>query len=136
MQSKTSRVIFFPSVWHPKIFISHVFAITTAVVHLCETNNIRDRPNQFPTDEIKQQFKRFLTILSNVTYENLEDIPMNNTFGIASDDYMDLLYNLSAPFNPEISSGTSTKLFMIDTVTELGFCHSVNTKVAGYNSYR
>lgn len=49
---------------------------------------------------------------------------------------MDLLYNLSSKFNPEISSGTSSKLYMIDTVTELGFCHSINTKIAGYNSYK
>lgn len=98
-------------------------------------NTHSERPNQFSTEESRQQFKHFLTILSNVTFENFEDVPMNNTFGISSEDYMQLLFNLSAVFDPEISSGTSTKLYMIDTITELGFCHSVNTKVAGYNSY-
>lgn len=94
-----------------------------------------ERPNQFPTDEIKKQFKHFLTILSNVTYETFENIPMDNTFGISSEDYLDLLYNLSLAFDPEISAGTSTKLYLLDTITELGFCYSVNTKLAGYNSY-
>lgn len=61
---------------------------------------------------------------------------MENTFDLDPNQYMDLLYNLSAPFNPEISAGTSAPLFMVDTVTEMGFCHSVNTKVAGYNSYQ
>lgn len=97
--------------------------------------NFSDRPDEFPTKEIRNEFVRFITILSNVTYENFEDIPMNNTFGIASEDYMKLFYNLTVRFDPEISSGTSSKLFMVDTITELGFCHSVNTKIAGYNSY-
>lgn len=96
----------------------------------------RDNPSKFSTDQLKADFKRFITILSNATYENLEDIPKNNTFGIDSEDWIDLLYNLSSKFNPEISSGTSSKLYMIDTVTELGFCHSINTKIAGYNSYK
>uniref|UniRef100_A0A336L920 CSON005659 protein n=1 Tax=Culicoides sonorensis TaxID=179676 RepID=A0A336L920_CULSO len=96
---------------------------------------IEDNPLKFPTDELKSEFKRFITILSNATYENFEDIPKNNTFGIDSEDWLDLMYNLSSIFNPEISSGTSSKLYMIDTITELGFCHSINTKIAGYNSY-
>ncbi|XP_063709117.1 sodium channel protein Nach [Culicoides brevitarsis] len=96
---------------------------------------VQNNPSKFSTDELKAEFKRFITILSNATYENLEDIPKNNTFDIDSNDWLDLLYNLSAKFNPEISSGTSSKLYMVDTITELGFCHSVNTKIAGYNSY-
>lgn len=95
-----------------------------------------ERPDQFPNDTMKQKFKRFITILSNITYESLEKIPMDDTYGLDPNNYMDLLYNLSAPFNPEISAGTSSPIFLVETVTELGFCHSVNTKVAGYNSYR
>lgn len=95
-----------------------------------------DRPIDFPDNSSRLEFKRFITILANATYENLDGIPMNNTFGLEPSQYMDALYNLSAPFNPEISAGTSSPLFMVDTITELGFCHSVNTKVAGYNSYQ
>lgn len=61
---------------------------------------------------------------------------MNRTFGIASDQYIDLLWNLSFEIKPELNSGTSNKLFLQDTITELGICYSVNSKLSVYNSYR
>lgn len=83
----------------------------------------------------KSLFKNFVTKLANVTFENIDELPMNNTFGIASHQYMDLLWNLSWIFHPEVSSGTGNKLHLQDTITELGICYSVNSRVAIYNSY-
>lgn len=77
-----------------------------------------------------------MTILSNVTYENYDLLPLNRTFEIPSSQYLDLLWNLSYIFSPEINSGTATKLFLQDTITELGICYAINSKISVYNSYR
>lgn len=61
---------------------------------------------------------------------------MNRTWGVASNDYLDLLWNLSFSFQPEINSGPAIKLYLQDTITELGICYAVNSQVAVYNSYR
>lgn len=94
------------------------------------------RPEIFETDEDVEDFTDFIEKLSNATFENFEGLPMNRTFGIASKDYLDLLWNLSITFQPEINSGTTHKIFLQDTITELGICYAINSKVAVYNSYR
>ena len=48
---------------------------------------------------------------------------------------MELLYNLSLRFNPDISSGTTHKLHMTETITEIGICYAVNSRLAAYNSF-
>lgn len=48
---------------------------------------------------------------------------------------MDLLYELKWHFEPEISSGAAVKMYIYETQTEFGTCHSVNSLVARYNSY-
>lgn len=60
---------------------------------------------------------------------------MTRNFGIPSNQYLDLLWNLSFEFKPEINSGTANKLYLQDTITELGVCYSVNSKLSVYNSY-
>lgn len=92
-------------------------------------------PDKFDNDTDMEQFAHFIKKLANVTYENIDELPMNNTYGINSDQYLDLLWNLSWTFNPEVSSGTGNKLYLQDTITELGLCYSVNSKMAIYNSY-
>lgn len=49
---------------------------------------------------------------------------------------MELLHNLTLRFNPDITSGTSYKLHMTETITEIGICFTVNSRVAAYNSFR
>lgn len=61
---------------------------------------------------------------------------MNRTFDIDSNQYLDLLWNLSFVFKPELNSGSAHKLYLQDTITELGICYAVNSKIAAYNSYR
>lgn len=61
---------------------------------------------------------------------------MNRTFDIASNDYLELLWNLSFTFRPDINSGGANELFLQETITALGICFSINSKVAVYNSYR
>ena len=60
---------------------------------------------------------------------------MNKSYGITSDKYLALLYELKWQFEPEINSGAAVKMFIYETQTEFGICHSVNSLVARYNSY-
>lgn len=48
---------------------------------------------------------------------------------------MELLYNLTLRFNPDITSGTTHKLHMTETITEIGICYAVNSRLAAYNSF-
>lgn len=100
------------------------------------STNFRARPKIFQSEADKMEFIEFLTVLSNVTYENYDKLPLNRTFDIPPQQYLDLLWNLSYTFNPEINSGTATKLFLQDTITELGICYAINSKMSVYNSYR
>lgn len=96
----------------------------------------RSRSKEFRTKADIEQFKNFLEKLSNVSYENFSELPMHRTYGIPSHQYLELLWNLSFVFKPEMNSGTANKLYMQDTITELGICYSVNSKLSVYNSYR
>ncbi|KAL5273579.1 hypothetical protein ACFFRR_000373 [Megaselia abdita] len=89
----------------------------------------------FPTDDIKDQFRNFIVKLADLSYDNMDDLPMNNTFGIPSSQYMDLLYDLKWSFEPEMSSGAAVRMYISETITEFGICHSVNSLVGRYNSY-
>lgn len=61
---------------------------------------------------------------------------MNKTFNIKSKDYMQLLWNLSFSFRSEVTSGTTKQLHLQETITELGICYTVNSRIAEYNSYK
>lgn len=94
------------------------------------------RSDIFTSPKDGSEFANFIKKLSNATFENFEQVPLNRTFGIAGSDYLDLLWNLSIAFHPEINSGTVHKLSWQDTITELGICYAINSRVAIYNSYR
>lgn len=65
----------------------------------------------------------------------MNTFPTDRDFGIKSEEYLDIVWDLKWDFNPEISSGTSNKLYMYSTITEYGICNAVNSKIAPYNSY-
>ncbi|KNC33395.1 hypothetical protein FF38_09873, partial [Lucilia cuprina] len=92
-------------------------------------------PDIFSSPEDEEGFKDFVDKLARLSYDNIEHLPMNKTYGITSDKYLDLLYELKWQFEPEISSGAAVKMFIYETQTEFGICHSVNSLVARYNSY-
>ncbi|XP_030560769.1 sodium channel protein Nach [Drosophila novamexicana] len=90
---------------------------------------------QFENEEDKEYFRDFIVKLASLTYDNLETLPLNKSYGIDSNQYLDLLYELKWSFEPEISSGAAVKMFIYETQTEFGTCHSVNSLVARYNSF-
>ncbi|KAH8309449.1 hypothetical protein KR059_009862 [Drosophila kikkawai] len=92
-------------------------------------------PEQFESEEDQEDFRDFIVKLASLTYDNLETLPLNKSYGIPSNKYLDLLYELKWPFEPEISSGAAVKMFIYETQTEFGICHSVNSLVARYNSF-
>ncbi|XP_067633158.1 sodium channel protein Nach [Eurosta solidaginis] len=92
-------------------------------------------PKNFPSHEDRADFHIFIEHLARLTYENIETLPRNKTFGIPSAQYLDLLYDLKWNFEPEMSSGAAVQMYIYETLTEFGVCHSVNSLVARYNSY-
>lgn len=76
-----------------------------------------------------------MTILSNLTFENVDDTNLTKNFDIDAAEYMNLLEMMSFSFNPKISSGSSMKISIQSTITEMGICYSVNSKHAVYNSW-
>ncbi|KQS62314.1 uncharacterized protein Dere_GG22150 [Drosophila erecta] len=96
---------------------------------------IVSHPDQFLSEEDQEDFRDFIVKLASLTYDNLETLPLNKSYGIPSAKYLELLYELKWGFEPEISSGAAVKMFIYETQTEFGICHSVNSMVARYNSY-
>ncbi|KAH8394667.1 hypothetical protein KR222_001446, partial [Zaprionus bogoriensis] len=96
---------------------------------------ILEHSEDFEDEEDKENFRDFIVKLASLTYDNLESLPLNKSYGIDSNNYLDLLYDLKWPFEPEISSGAAVKMFIYETQTEFGICHSVNSLVARYNSF-
>ncbi|XP_017477284.1 PREDICTED: sodium channel protein Nach, partial [Rhagoletis zephyria] len=92
-------------------------------------------PETFESVEDREDFRIFIDKLARLTYENIETLPRNKSFGIPSNKYLDLLYELKWNFEPEMSSGAAVQMFIYETLTEFGICHSVNSMVARYNSY-
>nr|NP_001286700.1 pickpocket 9, isoform B [Drosophila melanogaster]AHN56495.1 pickpocket 9, isoform B [Drosophila melanogaster] len=92
-------------------------------------------PDQFLSEEDQEDFRDFIVKLASLTYDNLETLPLNKSYGIPSTKYLELLYELKWAFEPEISSGAAVKMFIYETQTEFGICHSVNSMVARYNSF-
>lgn len=97
----------------------------------------RANPGKFSRDEDRAAFRAFVHKLSNATFETFNEVPsLSPMLDIPAEDYMELLHNLTLHFNPDITSGTSYKLHMTETVTEIGICYAVNSRVAAYNSFR
>lgn len=111
-------------------------ARTHCLQSMDKLNGASARPHIFQSGDDRREFGEFIEKLSNATFENYEQLPMNRTFGIDSNQYLDLLWNLTLVFKPELNSGSANKLYLQDTITELGICYAVNSKIAVYNSYR
>ncbi|XP_055633622.1 uncharacterized protein LOC129773968 [Toxorhynchites rutilus septentrionalis] len=89
---------------------------------------------KFATNEDAVDFREFIVKLANVTYETFLELPMNRTYGILSEDYLDLIMNLSLPLQFAVSSGTTVPVKLQPTVTETGICVAVNSRMAIYSS--
>ncbi|XP_045765854.1 sodium channel protein Nach-like [Maniola jurtina] len=84
-------------------------------------------------EDDKENFKKFIKTLANTTFENFNTVPEYK--GIDPDDYLELLLNLSALFKPTLVTSTSGfDLQIIPTITEMGLCYTINSKVAIYNT--
>lgn len=94
----------------------------------------RSNPQKFPSQQDIIDFKDFIAVLSNLTFENVVTADLTKTYDIDAADYMNLIDSLSFSFNPKISLGTSMTVAIQSTITELGICYSVNSKHAIYNS--
>lgn len=92
-------------------------------------------PTLYPNETAKANVRAFLMYLALVTFETMGDFPLNIDSGISPDSYLDLMSELKWEFVPEISSGTSNKLFMMRTITEHGICDAVNSRVSYYNTH-
>lgn len=66
----------------------------------------------------------------------MDKLPTNLSYGIPGSAYMDLLYDLKWSFEPEMSSGAAVRMYISETITEFGICHSVNSLVGKYNTYK
>jgi hypothetical protein len=81
----------------------------------------------------KEKLEAFIRAISNATYENFDLIPDYD--GIPAEKYMELLLNLTMSFKPTLTIGAAgIMLEIVPTVTEMGLCYAVNSKVAIYNS--
>ncbi|KAL9697993.1 hypothetical protein quinque_001434 [Culex quinquefasciatus] len=96
---------------------------------------IGEHPDKFANEGDSDDFKEFIVKLANASYDTFMELPVHKTYGIPSEDYLELIQNLSWPFQPMSSSGTTLLLQLQPTITELGSCVSVNSKVAAYSSY-
>ncbi|XP_026315967.1 pickpocket protein 11-like [Hyposmocoma kahamanoa] len=81
----------------------------------------------------KEALSNFIYKLANATYQNFEDVPQYD--GIDPTAYTDLLLQLSRPFKPTLTIGASgITLNIMPTITEMGLCYTINSKMAFYNS--
>lgn len=95
----------------------------------------RENPALFQDEADKSDFRNFILKLANSSFDSFHELPMNKTFGIPSSSYLELLFDLKWNFEPEMSSGTLTRMYLDETITELGICYSVNSMIAKYSSY-
>ncbi|KAF9414786.1 hypothetical protein HW555_007418 [Spodoptera exigua] len=84
-------------------------------------------------EENKTRLENFIISLANASYKNFESIPIYPD--ISPDKYIQLLVNLSVPFKPSLTIGVSNvALSIVPTITEMGLCYAVNSRMAIYNS--
>ncbi|KAI5633480.1 amiloride-sensitive sodium channel domain-containing protein [Phthorimaea operculella] len=85
------------------------------------------------TEPNKELLEKFIRALSNATYQNFDDIP--DYEGISPEYFMDILLNLTREFRPTLTIGASgISLNIVPTITEMGLCYAVNSRVAVYNT--
>ncbi|CAH2071994.1 unnamed protein product, partial [Iphiclides podalirius] len=85
-----------------------------------------DEPN-------KTKLEEFVTALVNASFQTFDSIPEYDR--IPADDYMRLILDLAPDFKPGINIGTTgVTLSLVPTITEMGLCYAVSSRVAIYNS--
>lgn len=81
----------------------------------------------------KSKLTFFLLALANGTFDNFDIIPEYDK--IPAVEYMETILNLSKAFTPTLTIGASgINLFLQPTITEMGLCYTINSKIAVYNS--
>lgn len=118
--------------WNVSKIQLHLFCVKQSDTFIICSND----PKRFNNQTIRNAFTDFITKLANVTYETIHELPIERDFGIDGNDYLDLIWNLTWKFQPDVSSGTGVKVILQDTITEVGLCYSFNSKLSVYNSYR
>lgn len=93
-----------------------------------------DNKDKFPNETVQNYNRDFIRRLATVSYETMEDFPLDIYNSFNPESYLDLVSDMKWDFVPEISSGTSNKLVMMRTITENGICDAVNSKVSYYNT--
>ncbi|CAG9559483.1 unnamed protein product [Danaus chrysippus] len=92
------------------------------------TNYIRNA-NATDPDELRE----FITALAKANFENFNTVPYYHE--ISPDRYLELILSLAPPFAPSLTIGASGINLQIEpTITEMGLCYAINSKVAVYNS--
>lgn len=77
--------------------------------------------------------QEFILSLANANYRTFKDVV--DFDGIAPEKFMDLILNMSRTFEPSLTIGVSgIMLNIVPTITEMGLCYAVNSKIAIYNS--
>lgn len=80
----------------------------------------------------KESLEKFLIALTNATYDNFENVPSYS--GIVPNNYMETILNLSTNLSPTLTIGATGIILNIEpTITEMGLCYAINSKVAVYN---
>ncbi|XP_038223177.1 sodium channel protein Nach-like [Zerene cesonia] len=81
----------------------------------------------------KEGLKRFIIALGNATYKNFETLPMFDQ--VKPSEHIDILVELSSGFKPSLTIGALGRdLEITPTITEMGLCYAINSKIAVYNS--
>lgn len=105
---------------------------------ICPTSKLDEQLLQVYLDGSSEQNKtllrEFLVALAEGTYENFHLVPEYDK--IPSEDYMDLILNLSFVFKPSVSnSGINSNQYSLEKIiSEMGICYSFNSQLAVYNS--
>lgn len=84
---------------------------------------------------LEANFINFIVKLSNVSFASIGEMPLDETYGLPSVDYLELIHNFTWPFQPEVTSGIGVKMHLNAVVTELGICYTFNSMVSVYNSF-
>ncbi|CAF4816472.1 unnamed protein product [Pieris macdunnoughi] len=81
----------------------------------------------------KGELKAFLLALANATFTSFDTIPIYKD--VDPTQYLDILLSISTGFKPSLTIGVLGRdLEIIPTITEMGLCYAINSKVAVYNS--
>ncbi|CAK1542825.1 unnamed protein product [Leptosia nina] len=81
----------------------------------------------------KEELKTFILALANATYKNFDTVPLYE--GVSSSEFLDIILKVSTSFQSTLTIGAlGRELEITPTVTEMGLCYAMNSKVAVYSS--